>query len=75
MKLNHNDIMIKTANTFCGKHPEIVFHFQRTKFMVKFYHTVSNNNNTKNKTRNNKKLYYLTNGNNRLATGTTKAFC
>jgi len=47
--------------------------FQRTKFMVKIYHTVSNN--TKNKTRSNKKLYYLTNGHNRLATGTIKAFC
>jgi len=67
--------MIKTTDTFYEKHPEIVLRFQRTKFMVKFYHTASNNNNTKNKTRNNTKLYYLTDGHNRLDTGTIKAFC
>jgi len=49
--------------------------FSTNKMLVKFYHTVSNNNNTKNNTKNNKKLYYLTNGHNRLATGTIKAFC
>jgi len=62
--------MIKTTDTFCGKSGNCVSFSTN-----KIYHTVSNNNNTKNKTRNNKKLYYLTNGHNRLTTGTIKAFC